>query len=190
MRDTDACELCGTEAETVVPSGGYDGIQQRCPRCGEFKLARTTITRRVPQSDKVKISGWVRDQNQLGEVPELTSDRVSLIAASRLPGIVERADRLLTHAVRSQSKLGGCIEVTDDFVAVTYSEGWDELMYLSRFLSDEGLIKDIDLRGVIEITPPRVYALRGSPDRTISIRSGLCRDVVPRDNARAICARI
>jgi hypothetical protein len=105
------------------------------------------MIRRVPWSDKVKLSGWVRDQNQLGEVPELTSDRISIIAASRLPGIVERADRLLSHAIRNQERVGESIVLDDSFIAVTYSTDWDELMYLARFLMDEGWIKLNDHTG-------------------------------------------
>jgi hypothetical protein len=107
MSDMDPCELCGTQAEPV-PMGGYDGIRQRCQRCGDFKLTGTgmAIVRRVPPGDKVKLSGWVRDQNALGEVPELASDRISLVATSPLPGIVERAERLLTHVIKCQSRLG------------------------------------------------------------------------------------
>lgn len=166
MSDADPCEFCDTPAETVVPSGGYDGVQQRCPRCGEFKLARTAMIRRVPRSDKVKLSGWVRDQNQLGEVPELTSDRISLIAASPLPGIVDRAGRLLTHAVRNQERLGESIVLDDSFIAITYSTGWDELMYLAQFLTDEGLIKLNDHTGKIRINPRgymRYEALQTQP---------------------------
>jgi hypothetical protein len=153
MPDMDPCELCSTQAERVVPGGGYDGIHQRCPRCGEFKLARTTMIRQVPKSDKVKISGWVRDQNQLGEVPELTSDRISLIAAAPLPGIVERADRLLSHAARSQEKLGGRVNMHPASIAVTYSNDWDEVVYLAKFLKDEGLINFVDRETEIKLTP-------------------------------------
>jgi hypothetical protein len=167
MPDKDPCELCGTEAETFVPRGGYDGIQQRCPRCGDFKLARATMIRRVPPSDKVKLSGWVRDQNQLGEVPELTSDRINLIAASPLPGIVERADRLLGYAIRNQSTLGEPFNIDrSDFLAVTYSKDSDELVYLARFLNEEGLINLVTLEGGNEITPRgymRYEALQTQP---------------------------
>jgi hypothetical protein len=150
----DPCELCGMQTETVVPAGGYDGIRQHCPRCGDFKVARTAMVRRVPPSDKVKLSGWVRDQNQLREVPELTSDRISLIAALPLPGIVERADRLLTHAIKCQSKLGerfrmGALELP----AVTYSQDGHEVEYLARYLKDEGLINFFDSGGYIQVTP-------------------------------------
>jgi hypothetical protein len=154
MRDVDPCELCDTEAETFVSSARYDGIQQRCPRCGDFKVARAAMIRRIPQSDKVKLSGWIRDQNQLGEVPELTSDRISLVVASPLPGIVERADRLLTHAIKSQSRLGERFRMgTPELLSITYSQDGHEVEYLARFLKDEGLINVLDLGGHIQITP-------------------------------------
>ena len=154
MPDLDSCELCDMPAETVVPSGGYDGSRQCCPRCGDFKLERRAMIRRVPQNDKVKLSGWVRDQNQLGEVPELTSDRISLILASPSPGIVERADRLLSHAIKCQSRLGERFRMgTPELLAATYSQDGHEVEYLARFLKDEGLINVLDLGGHIQITP-------------------------------------
>jgi hypothetical protein len=125
------------------------------------------MIRRVPPSDKVKLSGWVRDQNQLGEAPELTSDRISLIAASPLPGIVERADRLLTRAVKCQSRLGERFRLgTPELPAVTYSQDGHEVEYLVRFLKDEGLINVFDPGGYIQITPRgymRYEALQTQP---------------------------
>ncbi len=86
MPDQDPCEICATTAETI-PSGGFDGIHQKCPRCGEFKLTGTgqTTIRRVPQPDKAKLSGWVRDQNILGDIPELSVDRIRHLVASPMP---------------------------------------------------------------------------------------------------------
>jgi hypothetical protein len=167
MSDVDPCELCGTPAETVVPRGAYDGIRQRCPRCGDFELARTAMIRRVPPADKVKLSGWVRDQNQLDEVPEVTSDRISIIATSRLPGIVERADRLLSHVIKCQSRLGERFRMgAPELVAVTYSQDGHEVEYLARLLKDEGLINFFDSEGHIQITPRgymRYEALQTQP---------------------------
>ena len=93
MHDPDPCELCGTLAETT-DSGGW-GVQERCPRCGEFRLTGTAMMtiRNIPQADKAKFSGWVRDQNILGEIPELSDDRIVRLLASPMPGIRERADR-------------------------------------------------------------------------------------------------
>jgi len=155
MPETDPCEICGTPAETV-PSGGYDGIHQRCPRCGEFRLSGTgcAVIRRFPHEAKVKLSGWVRDQNMLSEVPELTSDRITRIAAGPIPGIIERADRFLTLAVRCQTSLGQPFNMNDPaFQAVTYSKDNDEVTYLARFLNEEGFINLLAMGGSTEVTP-------------------------------------
>ena len=86
-------------------------------------------------------------------MPELTSDRISLVAASLLPGIVERADRLLTHAIKFQSRLGERFRMgTPELLSVTYSQDGHEVEYLARFLKDEGLINRDDLAGHIQIT--------------------------------------
>ncbi len=155
MPDTDPCELCSTQAETVS-TGGYDWIQQRCPRCGEFRLSGTgmAVIRHVPQDTKVKLSGWVREQNILGDVPQLTSERIKLIATTAVPGLIERAERLLSFVVRKQSKLGERFDINEPaLLSVTYSKDGDELVYLAQFLNSEGFIKLIAVGGISEITP-------------------------------------
>ncbi len=154
MADNDPCELCGTLTER---SGGVGfGVQQRCPQCGEFKLDRTgiAIIRRVSQPDKAKLSGWVRDQNNLGDIPNLSDERIRHLIASPMPGIGERADRLLSYAIRNQQKLGDTFTVIDGaLIAVTYSRDEHELDYLVQYLRDETLIKLTGMGGITEITP-------------------------------------
>ena len=80
------------------------------------------IIRVVPQADKAKLSGWVRDQNILGDIPELTDNRIRRLAASPIPGIRQRADRLLNYVIRKQKKLGDTFTVIDPaLIGVTYS---------------------------------------------------------------------
>ena len=104
MPDQDPCELCGTLADPI----GGDGlvVQQRCPQCGEFRLTRTGLAaiRNIPISDKAKLSGWVRDQNILNDIPNLDDERIRYLAASPMPRIGQRADRLLSYAIRNQQK--------------------------------------------------------------------------------------
>ncbi len=155
MPDLDPCELCGTPAE-AVETGGYDGIQQRCPRCGEFRLGGTGMAtiRNIPQADKAKLSGWVRDQNILGDIPELTDNRIRRLAASPIPGIRQRADRLLNYVIRKQKKLGDTFTaVAPALIGVTYSRDEDELQYLVGYLRDEALIKHKAQGGITEVTP-------------------------------------
>ncbi len=152
---SDPCELCGTQAEGGRPAG-YDGIKQDCPRCGAFRLSETgmAVIRRVPPEERAKLSAWVRQQNMLGETPELTSDRIRLLAKAPIPGISERADRLLSFVVRSQNTLRSRFRIKDNpsLVPVTYSQGEDEVRYLAGFLEEQGFITFLGT-DLAEITP-------------------------------------
>ncbi len=155
MPDQDPCELCGTLVDPI-DGNAWPGIQQRCPQCGEFKLDRTGIAtiRRVPQPDKAKLSGWVRDQNILGEIPNLSDERIQHVIASPKLRIGQRADRLLSYAVRRQQKLSDTFSILDPaLIAVTYSRDKEELQYLVQYLRDKALIKHQGMGGATEITP-------------------------------------
>ena len=155
MPENDRCELCGTPAE-FIDGDAWPGVKQRCPQCGEFKLDRTGMAtiRRVPQSDKAKLSGWVRDQNILGNIPELSDERIRHLVASPMPRIGERADRLLSYVIRKQKKLGDTFTIIDPaLIAVTYSRDKDELQYLVQYLRDAALVKHMAMGGATEITP-------------------------------------
>lgn len=150
----DPCEICGAQAESGRP-GGCDGIHQTCPRCGEFRLSGTGIAviRRVPAEEKAKLSAWVRQQNMLGEMPELTSDRIRLLAKAPIPGISERADRLLSFAIKNQSRLGENFNPTrPEFIAVTYSRDDGEVIYLRDFLLSREFIRAVGGR-LFQVTP-------------------------------------
>ena len=142
--DMGPCVLCDVENAETIADGDYDGIHQRCPQCGEFWLTGTgaVVMQRVTKLDRVKIFGHIRDQNALREVPELTSDRIKLICAAPLPRIVERADRLLSYAIRSHDGLGARVHRDDPaLVAVTYSKDSQDVNYLLDFLNSEGLAR-------------------------------------------------
>jgi len=150
----DPCELCGNPAEFI--DGGGGGVQQRCPQCGEFKITGTgqEIIRRVPQADKAKLSGWVRDQNILGDIPKLSGERIRNLVASPMPSIGQRADRLLSYVIRKQKKLDETFTIIDPaLVSVTYSSDAAELQYLVQYLQDNGLIQHQGMGGITEITP-------------------------------------
>lgn len=155
MPENDHCELCGTPAE-VIAGDAWPGVKKRCPQCGEFKLTRTGMAtiRRVPRPDKAKLSGWVRDQNILGEIPNLSHERIQHVIASPMPSIGQRADRLLSYAIRNQQKLSDTFNILNPaLIAVTYSRDKDELQYLVQFLRDAALVKHMAMGGATEITP-------------------------------------
>ena len=102
MSDQDPCEICSMEAVTI-PSADFDGVHQRCPRCGEFMLAGTagTLLRRgITQAIRAKVSGWVHDQNRDDTIPMITSNVLQQVSARTLPTVMERAERLLIEVLR------------------------------------------------------------------------------------------
>ena len=157
MFDQEPCFICST-THTAAP---HDPklVHQKCPRCGEFKLTirvASNIGLRPPK-DRVKISGWVSDQNRDGTVPTISVDVLENVSARSLPNVAERADRLLLEALRGQDKLGISFTITEPrFVAATYSQDVNDVEFLVGLLVEQNLVK-LGPQGYIYQVLPRGY---------------------------------
>ena len=155
---TESCEICGRQAEQFLPGGDYS--EERCQKCGVFLLtARGGVAvRNCSKEDRIKLSGWIRDQNLLGEVPRLTPAQTENIRSWPTPGLMERADRLLTFAVRGLRSLGHQFDLTDKaFEGVSYSKDFEEVFYLARFLEQQGFIEIYAADGIANGITPQGY---------------------------------
>jgi len=155
--DKDPCEVCVYKNATTIPSGGFDGVHQNCPRCGEFKLSGTasSVMRQSLGKDKrALLSGWVRNQNRLGSVPMITTENLKKIIATPLPSVIERANALLEEAVLGLKGLGDNFNIGEPiFLAATYSSTAQDVKYLLGLLHDQGLAEAKTLDGGCEILP-------------------------------------
>ncbi len=155
--DKDQCEVCVDQQATTIPSGGFDGIHQNCPRCGEFKLSGTasSIMRQGLGKDRrALLSGWVRNQNRLGSIPMITSENLKKVLATPLPSVIERANALLEEAVLGLKGLGDTFNINEPrFLAATYSSTTQDVNYLLGILRDQGLAEAKTLGGGSEILP-------------------------------------
>ena len=154
MSDQEPCLICSTTHKAAPHDHLF--IHQNCPRCGEFKLTIRTcaIIKKIAAEARVKISGWVSDQNRAGTVPTISVDVLERVSARSLPTFAERADRLLLEAVRGQKKLGDRLNITEPrFVAATYSQDVDEVHFLSRLLEDQDFIDARTMGGDCEVLP-------------------------------------
>lgn len=132
---TGGCAVCG-ETATDLDSGEPAVLYQDCPRCGKFKIARDIP--RIHESVRHKVSGWIRDQNILGEIPEICRG-LPLIVPPRLQ---QRADRLLEYVSKRHSHLGEPFDTKDvALIAVTYSVDLREVDYLLEFLREQGYLR-------------------------------------------------
>ncbi len=156
-KDKDKCEVCVDQMATTLPSGGFDGIHQNCPRCGEFKLSGTAssmMRRGLGRDRRALLSGWVRNQNRLGSVPMITSENLKMILASPLPSVLERSNALLDEAVVGLKGLGDMFNINEPrFFAATYSSTSDDVNYLLGILQDQGLAEARTIGGDCEILP-------------------------------------
>ena len=154
MFDQELCLIC----DTTYTEAPHDPklVHQKCPRCGEFKLTirvASNIGLRPPK-DRVKISGWVSDQNRAGTVPTISFDVLERILARSLPTFAERADRLLLEAVRGQEKLGNYFNIKQPrFVAATYSQDDHEAEFLLGLLVEQNLVKLGPQSNIYQVLP-------------------------------------
>lgn len=165
--ETDPCEVCDTEQAKTCTSN-FDGVHQVCPRCGEFKLAGTagTVLRSgVGVEKRALLSGWVREQNNSGSVPTITTAVLDNVFQRPLPSVAQRAYSLLKEAEKGLDGLGQLVNITEArFLAASYSADIKDVNYLVRTLSDQGMMKSHTLDGKCEILPlgyMKIDELRG-----------------------------
>jgi len=155
--DKDRCEVCAVETAKTLNSGGFDGIHQDCPRCGEFKVTGTALSemsQRLGQERRAILSGWVRNQNTFGSVPLITSDNLESILAIPIPPVMERVKLLLMEAEKGLKRLGDNFDLREPrFLAATYSSSFQDVIYLFRILFEQGLAKSTTIGGKCEILP-------------------------------------
>jgi hypothetical protein len=100
------CPICLTDAQStddpVVP-----GIV--CPRCGKFWYEPSDWSGPKNVSDKVRLSGWVRDQNDADSEPHFTRELANTIKAKPIPGLKERSSRLLKYLATKKSTTHGIL---------------------------------------------------------------------------------
>lgn len=152
----DPCIVCTQQQAETLPSD-FDGIHQKCPRCGQFKVSGTALSilsQGLGSEKRAKLSGWVLAQNRAGEVPMITSINLNSILARPIPSVAERATNLLLEAERGLQHLGDHFNISDPrFLAATYSSNQHDVMFLLKLLSEQGLAKPFAMGGLCEILP-------------------------------------
>lgn len=159
------CAICKNTAEVVQDRLE---IHFSCHRCGQYTGNRA-IGLSWPESvdHQVKLSGWVREQNGFGVVPLLTTEISSRIAAMRLPGYRDRANRALSIIVKNHPQLDratsiGQISKGELIQGGTYSRDLSDVMILLHILIEDGLllgVKDNAHRlSAVSLTPKGLLA--------------------------------
>jgi hypothetical protein len=107
MAEQRSCDICDNQAEystTRDSSQSWSRVIGRCPRCGEFEYDVSVVPKIRSPDEMVRLSGWVREQNAAGVVPvRITPEILPRVSNMRLPGLRERASRVLVKLARDRS---------------------------------------------------------------------------------------
>jgi hypothetical protein len=139
------CEICGT---TGQKSSEFDVQTVKCSVCGEYKLNSNEKRLSLETFQKVRLSGWVREQNAVGVTPLVDKQILRQVLAMRLPNYRERANRALAElAVRFpslQRPTSKQLAVSDPKLwAVSYCADGDEARQLLDILEAENSIESL-----------------------------------------------
>jgi hypothetical protein len=136
------CAICSDAVEYQVQ--GSPTIFS-CRRCGNYEGGSAIGWLPVKTLDhRVRLSGWVRDQNAVGVVPRLAPDVSSLVAQMRLPGLRERASRVLAKLARDRSDSlfnRDAVGRDPELQGCSYSLNEQDVALLIRILIDDNCLR-------------------------------------------------
>lgn len=173
--DKDPCVVCIEQTADTVPPN-FDGIHQKCPRCGEFKVSGTALAvlgQGFDKAKRAKLSGWILEQNRVEAIPMITTSNLEKILLRPLPSVAERATNLLLEAERGLTNLGDRFNIKDPrFMAATYSAEQHDVIYLLKLLTEQGLAEGKTIDGQCEILPHGYIQLDGLRKKTTKSSQG------------------
>jgi len=140
------CEICGSEAEF---GPDWAVCSRKCPRCGTFEYYSTVGWLEVETPNHmVRLSGWVRDQNNAGiAFPNITPELSQRVARIPLPRLRDRANRALLTLARQFPGLNDWYDPRDftsfpELLGRTYSLDDNAAYILVRLLAESGYLRE------------------------------------------------
>lgn len=160
--DETSCKICRNLCQYRPVN--FDGYDIDCARCGQFEISGTAaaLLKKYPEPtnyvdlslERAKLSGWIRERNDLRDRPKIMSDDVDRIIALPQKSLLRRAESFLIKATRRTRILGAPIDIGDpEMIATVYGRNKDELNYIVRLLVDKNWIDLISSGDEIIITP-------------------------------------
>ena len=115
---------------------------------------RSILRRSVGETKRALLSGWIRDQNNSGSVPLITTDILENVLQRPVPPVADRAFALIKEAERGLNVLGAQFNINEPrFLAATYSAIQDDVVFLVNTLKSQGYMDFSTIGGDCEILP-------------------------------------
>ncbi len=141
------CAICGKSAEHV----GDEYIPAwKCSRCGNAEYHKTVGWVSIETTQhRLQLAAWVREQNAAGiEFPNITPEISRSLARRRIPGLRERADRVLGVIAKKYPGLNKVfkreVEIREaELQSVSYSSDEQETTELFAILLEDGYFREV-----------------------------------------------
>ena len=134
MAEPSNCVFCKTPA-TLHGAADTDGYQWRCPQCGTYVMSGTAQSGigANPIARAGTVSGWIRQQNAIGIIPEIDSKQATRLRVLQKPPFKVRAERYLTAAVAKCQKLNDDFQPNAlDLIGASFSDDVGEVEVVCR----------------------------------------------------------
>jgi hypothetical protein len=167
------CLICGADARQ-----GPDWALQdfECLRCGTYKFDSTVGWLEINSPEHmVRLSGWVREQNAAGVVPNITPDTSRRVAATPRPRYRERAHKVLKIIAEQFGDLDIWYDPQEilsgpELLGTSYSADASEASELLEILKFDGFIDSP--HGLIRISVPGLLAIEDMSAPTAASAQG------------------
>lgn len=150
-----ACPICKYSQGVARNRIDSETESCRCPVCGNYRIPFDWAAINVSSPPNHKLSGWIREQNEQGEEPELTSKQIEILENS-LPNYrpIEKQLRLLRAIARRSDPPGKQVTLNADRdVPLAYSRDSNELAFYLRALEERKLLKSSTVIWNVTIMP-------------------------------------
>ncbi len=152
------CGICSRNDAQRSVVVGFSNI--KCQKCGDY--CRPEDWLELPTDEaRVRLSGYVRNQNIVGIKPRITIDLARTIIARARPTLMERARQALTVIARkapSMERYDNALLNDPEMRAITYSLDADDVYILVRLLNADGLVEIDPNPKQFRITPKGLVA--------------------------------
>ena len=157
------CVICFTLSDHHRRAA-FDGPQIDCPRCGEFEIIRSAVAnlhvfpRPNEQGrlgpERAKLSGWIRERNDLRDPPRIMSADVDRIALLPDKPLMARAERLLLKVIGKAQGFGAVRRLNDpELIATVYGRSDGDVRGFCDLLQARGWSERSLQSGEFSITP-------------------------------------
>ena len=136
------CTMCDTTK--CIGIGPLDReVDLECPICGRYTMTNIAIKQLRNGQANLKLSAWIREQNERQKIPRLLSDDIQNILLS-IPdyGPSEKQLKLLKNIERKTSYPGDLVRINrDKDFPLAWANNDNELVYYLYALRNRGFIE-------------------------------------------------